>query len=273
MFFVNLPLRYVGEDPSWLDAFIVRGLPPEFGLDATALDRLDESWHQRTAERLRDTGLPCSVHLPFEDIRPASPDAFMAEAARQRLLAAVRIANIYEPRHMVAHPYLFPPNDPEREADQLEVSLATWEVVLDAAPDCPLLALENTHDKDPGRLADLVARLRKEHGTRVGVCFDVGHWHSFSGGHAEKDARYWVEELGPYIRHCHLHDNSGLGDDHAGLGTGGIPWSEILDLLAGLPERPTATLEPHTEEALTSSLTFIEAHRVRFAAIFRSAGE
>lgn len=273
MFFVNLPLRYVGEDPGWLDAFIARRLPPEFGLDATAIDRLGEGWHRRTAQRVHAAGLPCSIHLPFEDLRPASPDPLMAEASRQRLLAAVRLANIYEPRHMVGHPSFFPPNNPAQGPDQFAAAIATWEAVLGAAPRCPLLALENTHDKEPSRLAGLVAELRGSHGTRIGVCFDVGHWHSFAGGHAKADATRWVEVLGPYIRHCHLHDNLGECDDHAGLGSGSIPWEEMLGLLADLPERPTATLEPHTEDALQCSLDFIAAHQDRFQAVFRSVDE
>lgn len=272
MFFVNLPLRYVGRDPAWLDAFIARRLAPEFGLDAQAMDQLDEGWHRGVAARLREADLPCSVHLPFEDLRPASPDPLVAEASRRRLLRAARIASIYGPRHMVGHPSLQPPNDPALEPAQLEASASFWSAMLDAAGDCPLLALENTHDKEPDRLAALAARLREQHGLRVGVCFDVGHWHSFAGGHARKDAARWLDALGPFVRHCHLHDNSGADDEHVGLGAGRIPWDEILDLLAALPHPPTATLEPHAEDALTQSLEFIHARQERFAAVFHRAG-
>lgn len=272
MFFVNLPLRYVGRDSAWLDAFIARGLSPELGLDAQAMDMLNEDWHRGVAARLRSAGLPCSVHLPFEDLRPASPDPLVAEASRRRLLAAARIASIYEPRHMVGHPSLQSPNDPAQEPAQLEAAISFWSELLNAAGNCPLLALENTHDKEPDRLADLVARLRTQHGLRVGVCFDVGHWHSFAGGHARRDALRWLDSLGPFIRHCHLHDNSGADDEHVGLGAGRIPWDEILDLLSGLPQPPTATLEPHSEDALIRSLDFIDARQERFAAVFRRAG-
>ncbi len=271
-FFVNLPLRYVGQDPAWLDAFIARGLPPELGLDATAIDRFDDAWHAGVAARLRAAGLPCAVHLPFEDLRPASPDPVMAEASRSRLLAAARIARIYAPRHLVGHPSFQPPNDPAQASAQLAEALRTWNAVLAAAPGCPLLALENTHDRDPARLADLAARLRAIHGGRVGVCFDVGHWHSFARGHALADARRWIDALGPFIRHCHLHDNSGAGDEHLGLGAGSIPWDEILDLLGGLAQRPTATLEPHSEDSLLRSLDFIAGQAQRLAAVFSRAG-
>ncbi|HMB30950.1 MAG TPA: sugar phosphate isomerase/epimerase, partial [Desulfohalobiaceae bacterium] len=62
-FFVNLPLRYVAKERWYLNFFIEKGLNPEFGLDAIALDELDESWHTEIANVLYQNEIPCAVHL------------------------------------------------------------------------------------------------------------------------------------------------------------------------------------------------------------------
>ncbi|EPR37626.1 Xylose isomerase domain-containing protein TIM barrel [Desulfovibrio sp. X2] len=266
--FVNLPLRYAERHPEYLEHFLAHGLCPELGIDAYAVDRLGRDWHERVAERLRAAGLAAAVHLPFDDLRPASTDPLAANAARRRILGALDVARIYGPRHMVGHPGLTEPNLPEQEDEQRASALATWNAVCDAWPGHPPLFLENTFDKTPDRLAALVAALRAA-GRDVGVCFDAGHWHSFSRGSANRDLDRWFAALGPHIRHLHLHDNSGAADEHLGLGQGAIPWEQYLGLLAALPERPTATLEPHTAEALDHSLAFLRQHAERLASLIR----
>lgn len=268
MFFVNLPLRYCAREPFYLDYFLTHSLCPELGIDAFACDSLDMAWHETLARTFAETGLATAVHLPFDDLRPASCDPLMAEASRERLLRAVRIARIYAPRHMVGHASFSPPASPEQAEQQFEAALATWRRVLAAWPDHPPLYLENTHDAGPERLAGLVSALRGL-GLDVGVCLDVGHWHSFSQGVTRRDLSRWFAALSPFIGHVHLHDNRGEGDEHLGLGQGSIPWGEFFDLVEALPKRPTATLEPHTKDALRHSEAFIAEHSALLARLFR----
>ena len=191
------------------------------------------------------------------DLHPGSPDRNILSATRASLARALEIAALYEPEHMVAHPAYQPAVGLVDFETWLESSLESWTAVLDGWPGGPFLFLENVYETEPEQLFALVAALPRE---RVGVCFDAGHWHSFSGGARRRDLGRWLEILGPRIRHLHLHDNDGSHDLHLGLGRGTIPWGELFPALDRLSAPPTVTLEPHSEEALLASLEFIAAH-------------
>ncbi len=266
--FVNLPLGYLATHPESLDRLAARGLWPELGLDAPSLDGLPESWHADAARRLAAAGLRAGVHLPFYDLRPGSADACIRNASRERLVRAATIARLYEPTHMIGHPSLNTPLPPDSAEAMRERCRDTWLAMLDGWTGHPPLYLENTFDRDPEELVALVVELAAAGGGEgCGICFDVGHWHSFAGGAARKDLGRWLERLAPHIGHLHLHDNSGAGDEHLALGAGTIPFKAFFARLNTLGIRPTATLEPHSEAALARSLAYIERKPELFAGL------
>ncbi len=269
MIFINLPLSWVERDESWIDLFIKRGLAPELGLDKTALE-LPDSWHRGIAARLDQAGLARAAHLPFFTPPPGDADPAGREKARAALRDAARLSALYGARHMVGHPsfdlsayghelanrpdYALNGQYPALVGQWIERSLETWRLVLE---ECPArLFLENTHDLTPLPLARLLENLPG----RAGVCFDLGHWHSFALGSRRDGLADWIAALGPRIGHVHLHDNSGLGDEHLGLGLGGIPLEKALGLLKQSGVKPSATLEPHTLADFEASVDWLRGH-------------
>jgi sugar phosphate isomerase/epimerase len=265
-FFVNLPLRYIARQPEYLDTFISRGLHPELGIDAQALDSLPRDWHEQVAFRLREAGLACSVHLPFMDLQPGARDPNILETTRSRLLQACEIARIYEPRHLIGHAWYFENLHHYFYDSWLATAVDTWESLHNAWPGHPPLYLENTFEPSPEPIVDLLKTFAGRGLESIGICLDLGHWHSFAQGSILGDLDRWLDAFAPYLRHLHLHDNTGADDHHLGLGQGSIPWS---DLFAGLVSRglqPTLTLEPHSAQDLEHSLDFIASHPEWFAA-------
>lgn len=257
MIFVNLPLYYLAAHPEVLDTLAATGLAPELGFDAPSLECLSRQWHQDTAARLQGLGLGCGVHLPFFDLHPASADPLILAASRKRLDAAAQVARLYAPHHVVGHPGLGSALAPDTADALRQRCVATWRDFVDAWSDGPVLCLENIYDRSPDHLALLLAAI--DH-PRVGALLDIGHWHSFGRGRSADDLRTWLTRLGPWLRHLHLHDNSGAGDEHLGLGQGTIPFTALTELLEELGLRPSATLEPHGQEALDHCLAYLEAH-------------
>ena len=255
-YFVNLPCRYIAEDRSYLEYFQWRKINPELGLDPIAVDRLEEDWHRNLADALHKEGLLCSVHLPFHDLQPGSVDDYILQSTRDRLKKAIRVAAIYEPRFLVAHANFIPLYS-DLYSSWLKRALRTWKEVLAEWPEHPPLYLENVREYDPGALADLMAELQQH---RVRFCFDLGHWASYCGGFQYNNLSLWMQTLGQYLAHLHLHDNDGVADQHLGLGQGNIPWAEVFSGLELLDLRPTLTLEPHTKEDLFSSWQFMKKH-------------
>lgn len=259
-FFVNLPLRYIARDPGYLDAFTGRGLHPELGLDATSLDALDPDWHRDVAARLRGAGLCCAIHLPFMDLQPGARDPRILAASRGRLLQALDVARIYDPRHLIGHAWYFPDLHRNFSEAWRNNSADTWELLLRSWPGHPPLFLENVFEPSPEPLARLLETLAGRGLEGFGACLDLGHWHSFARGVRCHDLEAWLDALAPHLGHLHLHDNTGAGDQHLGLGRGAIPWDRLFAGLASRLLRPTLTLEPHTPEDLEHSLAFISSH-------------
>ncbi len=255
-YFVNLPLRYIYKDRSYLTYFIEYRINPELGLDAISIDKIDEDWHYKVAKEFKDANLACSIHLPFHDLQPGSMDNFILEATRKRLVSALKIAKIYNPRFLVGHAN-FIPLYLELFSPWLKNAVETWTIVHDHWPEHPPLYLENVREYDPRPLSDLFSELSH---LNIKFCFDVGHWASYSGGMRYQNMALWIQSMAPFLNHLHLHDNDGVADQHLGVGVGSIPWSELFAGLELLDLSPTFTLEPHTKEDLEQSWVFMKKH-------------
>ncbi len=256
MRFINLPLRYIEEQPRYLDFFARQGLHPELGLDAWALDALPAAWHKRTARILHGAGLTCAVHLPFFDLHPGSLDRLIHRTTQDRLLQAVDVARVYRPVHFIAHLGYAHLTYSNFQPLWLERSVTTWDAVLAHAGDTPLF-LENVFEASPDHHLTVLDAL----GGRAKACLDLGHWHSFAHGHERSNLGVWLDALGGRIGHLHLHDNDGSGDQHLGLGQGCIPWEQLWAWLALRPAPISVTFEPHTEADFLSTQAYLAARQ------------
>ena len=269
-FFVNLPLSWVYRDRSWLDLLFARSAQatpgfafgPELGFDETSL-ALPPVWHRDIAARIREHGLKASVHLPFFMPPPGAADQSARAQSRDTLCRAAGLAAIYEAAHLIGHPMFDPavpfPSaaSPQGTAEWLERSLPAWLAVLEANP-APLF-LENTYEQGPAAIIALLRGIRAAtEEPRAAFCFDIGHWFSFAGGSRLDNLENWLELVAPWLGHLHLHDNDGSGDQHVGLGCGGIPLDDFFTSLADRGLSCTFTMEPHELESLAASLDWLE---------------
>lgn len=266
-FHVSLSLRAVFVDPARLDTFLAQGLHPELGLDPVLMDAADASWHHRVQAILAETGARPALHLPFFDLQPGSADALIRRATKKRLMRAMDVARGYGPSHLVGHVaydrILYIRSYPEWR----ERAVETWADVLESWPDHPPLHLENVHETDPATVAGVALALRQrlpERAGRIGICFDVGHWHSFAGGHALENIDTWVETLAPVLTHLHLHDNDGTFDQHLAPGTGTIPWTAVFAALSSRGLAPSVTFETHDPSQRQGIAPFMAAHAEAF---------
>ena len=265
--FTNLPLYWVYKHRNWIDWYVAGGISPEFGLDPNSL-AMPDSWHRALASQFAEAGLACALHLPFMGVEPCDPDRAKRAHARAQLQRGARIGAIYKTAHMIGHPYFRHKRDEDEKGrmkpEWLEYSLETWCELpdLSGAP----LFLENTYECSMAPLTVLVSALHAARGITdpltadVGICFDVGHWHIFAGLSAEKDLERWIDALIPYRLHLHLHDNTGQGDDHLGLGEGDIPFEALFAFLEARNKAVSASLEPHHIEAFIRCVTWLEKH-------------
>lgn len=137
--------------------------------------------------------------------------------------------------------------------DMRALALEALEQLVPAAEKAGIvLAVENSFEMS-NATDEVVWLLKHFDSPNLGCCFDTGHANFMAparDGKPKNYTRYQVEEawrgnlieepaalekLYPYIVTCHIHDNSGVGDDHNLPGRGTTDWGELMPRLLSAP--------------------------------------
>jgi len=229
-------------------------LQPEIAFKGPDLDQLSLDALRHTGRQLEAAGLACTVHAPFMDLNPGALEPLVFAATRHRFAQSINAAEALGARLVVFHPGYDPWKYGGQDHLWLEQNQLFWPPLLERAAQAGCrMALENIFEV---RTETLVALLDSIDSQLLGHCFDIGHWHLF----AEVSLAEWFAALGPRLVHLHLHDNFGKHDEHLPVGEGGIDFASLFSLIATLPQRPTMTLEAHSQEALLRSMNGIGPH-------------
>lgn len=169
---------------------------------------------------------PLILHGPFLDLVATSRDPAIVAVARQRHEVALAAAGEIGASFYVAHTNYAPMiRDPFYRKNWTTRMLDFWLPLADAASKHnTVICLENLWEPVPDIQADLI---RSGEHPRLRASFDNGHALVFS----DVSASSWVETLGETLVHCHLHDNSGMLDEHKPVGEGKEVWPELLETL------------------------------------------
>jgi len=248
---VNIPFTMLYE--TYLSRFIEYGINPEIGFDAAALEHHSLSDIGRIAEVLRERGLSITLHGPFMDLSPGSPDPDVRALTRHRFEQTLQLVAPFRPKSVVLHAGYDGKRYRDMRDSWIENSLEIWSWLGARIRDeGATLVLENVYEHGPEEIRILFENLG-DHG--VGFCLDTGHQAVFSRTPLET----WVDSLAPYLGELHLHDNCGKQDDHLAMGQGNIDFQRIFKQLKDRrKDLPTITLEPHKEEDLWLSLEYLE---------------
>lgn len=246
-FQVNVPFTMLVE--TYLETFLSLGLNPEIGIDAVALDKFTFEDFREILSGFHEAGKTITVHGPFMDLSPASPDPGIRELSRHRYEQLLEILPAINPVTVVGHPGYDKKRHHFIKDQWLSDSVIFWKDVASGlkAHGCRLM-LENVYEERPEDMLYLLQHLIPQH---VGFCFDVGHMNVFgiTGLHD------WLSTLGAYIGQFHLHDNEGDMDMHLAIGDGNIDFQTIFRFLKN--NTPILTLEPHEEKVLDRSLEYL----------------
>ena len=253
--FINAPFDILYEK---LDLLCAMNLMPEIYFDANILDTYKDADYEAVAGRLSESGIDCTFHAPFEDLRPASFDAKIRAVSMDRLYATCHIAEIFHPLVMVCHPSFMKWIYFEKEEAWLARAIESWgEICETARQSGTRVLLENVFDETPEMLARLVEGIGPE---KTGICLDIGHLTIFTRCPLDE----WLDTLGPYIEELHLHDNHGVFDEHLVMGRGTIDFTPLFEYIKKYGKKPIYTLEQHREEDIEPNLRALREMRERF---------
>ncbi|MFW6304872.1 MAG: sugar phosphate isomerase/epimerase family protein [Candidatus Saliniplasma sp.] len=160
-------------------------------------------------EKLEDFGHEVSVHGPFLDLSPGSPDDMISEVTRKRYMQAVDVALKLNASHLILHSqHNTAIKDPKLKEKKVERQLPFWKEILEMISGKGLvIVLENVTEDDPVHLLNLVESIDSP---QLKICYDVGH----SLLHSSRDIDSWVEVLKEHIGYVHIHWNLGDIDAH-----------------------------------------------------------
>lgn len=162
-------------------------------------------------------------HGPFTEIHPAAIDHRIVSAGMKRLEEAFSVVKEFGCNRMVVHsgyiPFIY------IKEWQVEKSISFWQEFMKDKPADFNIYVENVLEDEPYMMADMMKGIEDP---RIKLCLDVGHANALT---KEVSIYRWVEVLGPFIGHFHLHNNYGDGDTHQEIGQGSIDFDRLFAVI------------------------------------------
>ncbi len=251
--YAHVPFNYLLEEK---DSFIWRRADNlEIYLSADDLDSFSGNDYRDVGARLKEGKRAVTVHGPFMDIMPGSPDPLIREVAKRRFEQLMTASPPLNPRNIVTHIGYEPFKHEEIQDLWLEISLPLWRDVQKWAEEQELtIAFENVFEYDHVPIQTLLEALDSP---CFRFCFDVGHFNIFSANPLE----VWIKELGPYLTELHLHDNYGDEDEHSAIHEGNFDFDRLFTLLKEKNINPEHyVLEAHDQETYLKSFSAIKEY-------------
>lgn len=235
-----------------LDKVLRERINPEIAFHCAILERFTDDEYASLAQRLCRPERSITFHGPFMDLRPGAVDPEIRNVSLRRFLRVFEIAIHFRPRAIVFHPSYDERYYVSSGRKWLENSIETWSRLLPLADQLDTrIALENVYESDPDWIGRLLDAFPPD---RVGFCFDTGHFNVFARAPLEA----WMDRLGHRLVEIHLHDNRGAVDEHLPVGEGTFPFAEFFSILGKKGLRPILTVEAHTEQNLSRTLSNIK---------------
>ncbi|UFS72371.1 sugar phosphate isomerase/epimerase [Geomonas sp. RF6] len=237
-----------------LPFILENGINPEIFFSGEALEGLVRQEFLSIAQELKSAGLSCTIHAPFMDLNPGSLERLVREATMLRFGQVLDAASVLEPEVIVFHPGFDRWRYGEATDKWREHSVGVWQVVLEHAKRIgATVAIENIFEEEPSTLKSLFEEVEDP---RFRHCFDVGHWNLFKKVGMEE----WFEALGDRIAEVHIHDNSGLKDEHLPIGEGGIDFELFFSLMQRYAPHAAYTIEAHSREKVQRALAALKKY-------------
>jgi len=247
--------------PHNIDACVALARERNLGIELMAFsmpDLLDGDW-QRAVEEVRPLLAtvpgPITLHGPYLDMSPGSPDRRINQVCIDRYQHAIRIAQDVGAEIIVFHAnFIAALKTAAYRRDWHKRNAAFWSHMAQYACQHDVtLAVENMWEFDPNIIGDVLKAV--DH-ANLRACLDVGHAYLFS----EVSLEEWMAALEPYIVHLHINNNDDVTDTHQALTDGALDYRQIMPHLRALPGQPSMTLEMETVDDMRRSLDLLDVH-------------
>lgn len=217
---------------------------------------LDGDWQgaiARYKQLLRPVVGARSMHGPFMDMAPGSPDRRINALCYERYQHAIRIAAELDIHLLVFHAnFIAAIHNIEYRVGWHQRNLDFWSPLAEYAQQFEVtVAVENMWEFDPDIIADLLKQINHPN---LRACLDLGHAHLFG----EVPFERWLSSLGEWIVHTHMNNNDGKIDIHMGFDHGVLDYQRLLPQVRALPAQPSMVLEMDDIDFMRASLRYFD---------------
>ncbi len=149
-----------------------------------------------------------SLHGPFLDLKPASPDEEIRKVSYNKYLRTINIAKELEMDYIIFHSQINPfLNEPFIKDLNNRQSKDFWQKILSESKDFKgTILIENIFEESPQMLKEYIHTLNMEN---IKINLDIGHARL-----GKVPLEQWISELKDNIAYIHLHWNNGQYDQH-----------------------------------------------------------
>ncbi len=149
-----------------------------------------------------------SLHGPFLDLKPASPDLEIRRVSYNKYLRTLKVATQLDMDYVIFHsqinPYL---NDPYLiKLNNIQARDFFYEILDELKDFKGTILIENIFEPTPDLIKERIDMLNIPN---IKIILDIGHA-KLSNVSLEK----WVKELKDHLVYVHLHSNNGVHDQH-----------------------------------------------------------
>jgi sugar phosphate isomerase/epimerase len=191
--------------------YIQQGIGVEIQ-DFVKPDLLDKGWEERVEEyksALDGFSNTLSLHGPFLDLKPVSPDKKIRQASYERYILTLNIGKKLDVDYIIFHSQISPwIKDPNIKELTNRLNKEFWHLILKEVVDYKgKILIENIFEDNPNFIKDLVDTINLPN---VKVCLDIGH----ALLESKDDLENWIKVLKERIEYIHFHWNGGAYDEH-----------------------------------------------------------
>ena len=218
------------------------GLDNDFsGLELGSFTYWPDTLSEKDISFIRDTVTrnewAISIHFIHRGVNLGTRDPEARSRFVGQLQETVRLADRLGGRAIVVHLGHVTRSSPDVV---IEARHEAYELALDSLKQCASVAenygvylcVENLYLKEPEVLLTYEVYLRLIETLAspfVRFTLDIGHANVYLG------ISEAIRQLGPYLRHIHIHDNDGESDGHREIGRGSIDFQDYKDFLKDFP--------------------------------------
>ena len=163
------------------------------------------------------------IHGPYADLCTGTRDNLIAQVTNHRMQQAYDVAKKMDANYVVYHNGYYPKTYSYEEWMQRTPNY--WKNFLkDKKNDEIKIHIENVHEDESYVINALMDEIYDE---KTSACLDIGHVNAYS----KIDVEEWIQSLGNYMKHMHIHNNYGDKDSHLAINKGDINIMEMLNKL------------------------------------------